>query len=152
MMALKSAQRTFSTGLPLWNVLARDGVLQTKALLHLLGLDITWKWWWSGFLIMTLTLFKVDEYGHVEGDTPAEQEVVFMNNLNIVASAPHRQCNTNMSGCHDDWNRCTRADILWYIFHSLAKNAPFLAIKFVNRCGGHWRAGRLHWRHLWGQD
>ena len=51
---------------------------------------------------MTLTLFKVDEYGHVEGDTPAEQEVVFMNNLNIVASAPHRQSNTNMSGCHDD--------------------------------------------------
>ena len=46
--------------------------------------------------------FKVDEYGHVEGDTPAEQEVVFMNNLNIVASAPHRQSNTNMSGCHDD--------------------------------------------------
>ena len=27
--------------------------------------------------------FKVDEYGHVEGDTPAEQEVVF----NVVASA-----------------------------------------------------------------
>ena len=46
--------------------------------------------------------FKVDEYGHVEGDTPAEQEVVFMNNLIIVASAPHRQSNTNMSGCHDD--------------------------------------------------
>ena len=37
---------------------------------------------------MILTLFKVDEYGHVEGDTPAEQEVVFINNpiLNVVAS------------------------------------------------------------------
>ena len=52
--------------------------------------------------INLFALLKVEEYGHVEGDTPAEQEVVFMNNLNIVASAPHRQCNTNMSGCHDD--------------------------------------------------
>ena len=60
-------------GFSVRDLLARDGLLQAKALLHLLG--------WTrydeehvdqkGCDVGT----KVDEYGHVEGDTAAEQEV-----------------------------------------------------------------------------
>ena len=68
-------------------------MLPAKALLHLLGLDdmimmmamlmilvrvmviIMLLVLIMMMMMMIFFVFKVDEYGHVEGDTPAEQEV-----------------------------------------------------------------------------